>query len=99
MKKLLTPIDQNGLQFKNRVAMAPLTRCRAGENDVPQPMSELYYAQRATAGLIITEATNVTPKSCAFEKAPGIYSPEQVQAWKKISEKTHAAGGKVFMQL
>ncbi len=99
MKKLLTPIDQNGLKLKNRVAMAPLTRCRAGKDDVPQPMSELYYAQRASAGLIITEATNVTPKSCAFEKAPGIYSAAQVQAWKKISDKTHAAGGQVFMQL
>lgn len=99
MNKLFTSIDKNGLKLKNRVAMAPLTRCRAGEHDVPQPMSELYYAQRASAGLIITEATNITPKSCAFEKAPGIYSAAQVQAWKKISDKTHAAGGTLFMQL
>jgi len=99
MSKLTSEFNLNGMPLKNRIAMAPLTRCRAGKDDVPQAMSELYYAQRASAGLIITEATNITPKSCAFEKAPGIYSDAQVSAWKKITDRTHAAGGKIFMQL
>ena len=99
MKKLLTPMALNGLQLPNRIAMAPLTRCRADANDVPQPMSTLYYTQRASAGLIITEATNISPSSCAFERAPGIYSPAQVQAWHQITDSVHQAGGRIFMQL
>ena len=78
MSTLLSPLDLQGHALPNRIAMAPLTRCRAGEGDVPQPVSALYYAQRASAGLIISEATNVSPKSCAFEKAPGIYTDAQV---------------------
>ncbi len=99
MSKLLAPMDLKGLALPNRIAMAPLTRCRAGDGDVPQPMSAVYYAQRASAGLLITEATNVTPKSCAFEKAPGIYSEAQVQGWKMVSDAVHKAGGRIFMQL
>lgn len=99
MSRLNSPMDLHGMLLSNRIAMAPLTRCRAGQGDVPQPISALYYSQRASAGLIITEATNVTPKSCAFEKAPGIYSDHQVAGWKVITDSVHKAGGHIFMQL
>ena len=99
MSRLNAPMNLHGLTLSNRIAMAPLTRSRAGQGDVPQAISALYYQQRASAGLIITEATNVTPKSCAFEKAPGIYSAEQVAGWKVITDAVHQAGGHLFMQL
>lgn len=99
MSALLTSLDLHGLHLPNRTAMAPLTRCRAGDGDVPQAISAVYYAQRASAGLIVTEATNVSPKSCAFEKAPGIYSETQVRGWRHITDEVHAAGGRIFMQL
>jgi N-ethylmaleimide reductase len=82
-------------ELKNRVLMAPLTRCRAGAGDV----NAEYYAQRAGAGLIITEATNVSPNSCAFERAPGIWTQVQVEGWKKVTCAVHDAGGRIFMQL
>lgn len=99
MSALLTSLDLHGLHLPNRTAMAPLTRCRAGDGDVPQAISAVYYAQRASAGLIVTEATNVSPTSCAFEKAPGIYSETQVRGWRHITDEVHAAGGRIFMQL
>ncbi len=99
MSALLTSLDLHGLHLPNRTAMAPLTRCRAGDGDVPQAISAVYYAQRASAGLIVTEATNVSSKSCAFENAPGIYSETQVRGWRHITDEVHAAGGRIFMQL
>jgi N-ethylmaleimide reductase len=99
MSALLKPMNLHGLELANRTAMAPLTRCRAGEGDVPQAISAVYYAQRASAGLIVTEATNISPTSCAFEKAPGIYSTAQVTAWRHITDAVHTAGGRIFMQL
>ncbi len=99
MSPLMKPLDLHGLQLPHRVAMAPLTRCRAGAGDVPQPISATYYKQRASAAILITEATNVSPSSCAFEKAPGIYSEAQVQAWRHITQEVHAADGRIFMQL
>jgi len=99
MKKLLTPMVLNGLQLPNRIAMAPLTRCRADANDVPQAMSTQYYTQRASAGLIITEATNISSETCSFERAPGIYSQAQIDAWHQITDSVHQAGGRIFMQL
>jgi N-ethylmaleimide reductase len=97
--RLLDPIKVGELEFANRIVMAPLTRCRATEGDVPTAMNGRYYAQRATAGFIISEATNVSPRSCAFEKAPGIYSSAQVSGWKIVSDAVHAAGGRIFLQL
>src|SRR6266851_1371297 len=99
MPTLFEPLDLQGLMLPNRIAMAPLTRSRAGDGDVPQPMSATYYRQRASAALIITEATNVTSKSCAFEKAPGIYSDAQIEGWCRITEAVHANGGRIFLQL
>ena len=72
MSDLLKPIKLHDPPLASRTAMAPLTHCRAGDGDVPQPISAAYYAQRASVGLIVTEATNISPTSCAFEKAPGI---------------------------
>jgi NADPH2 dehydrogenase/N-ethylmaleimide reductase len=99
MATLFDPIDLHGITLKNRVAMAPLTRCRADAAGVPQPLSQKYYAQRASAGLIISEATNVSERSCAFEFAPGIHAAAQVEGWKPIAEGVHAGGGKIYVQL
>jgi N-ethylmaleimide reductase len=99
MNKLLQPIQTGDLSFKNRIAMAPITRARAGADGVPVALNAEYYAQRATAGLIITEATNVSPNSAAFELAPAIYNDAQLAGWRRVTEQVHAAGGKMFMQL
>lgn len=99
MNQLLQPIQIGDLTFNNRIAMAPLTRARAGADGVPVALNAEYYAQRATAGLIITEATNVSPNSAAFELAPAIYNDAQVAGWRRVTEQVHAAGGKMFMQL
>ena len=99
MPSLFDPLNLHGLSLANRVAMAPLTRSRATEGDVPCQDNATYYGQRASAGLIITEATNVTPKSCAFEKAPGIYSDAQVEGWKLVTNEVHRFEGRIFLQL
>jgi N-ethylmaleimide reductase len=99
MNKLLQSIQTGDLSFNNRIAMAPITRARSGADGVPIALNAEYYAQRATAGLIITEATNVSPNSAAFELAPGIYNDAQVAGWRRVTEQVHAAGGKMFMQL
>ena len=99
MPTLFDPVDLHALTLGNRIAMAPLTRSRATDGDVPGRDSATYYGQRATAGLIVTEATNVTPMSCAFEKAPGIYSDAQVEGWKLVTQEVHARAGHGFLQL
>jgi N-ethylmaleimide reductase len=99
MASLFDPLALRSLKLPNRIAMAPLTRCRAGEGDAPQPIRAIYYKQRASAGLIITEATNISPASCAFEKAPGIYSVAQVEGWRRITDAVHAKAGRIFLQL
>lgn len=87
------------LELSNRIVMAPMTRCRAGKGDVPGPLSVTYYAQRASAGLIISEGSPVSPQGIGYVGTPGIYSQEQVKGWKKITDAVHKAGGKMFMQL
>jgi N-ethylmaleimide reductase len=99
MNQLLQSIQIGDVTFNNRIAMAPITRARAGADGVPIALNAEYYAQRATAGLIITEATNVSPNSAAFELAPAIYNDAQVAGWRRVTEQVHAAGGKMFMQL
>jgi NADPH2 dehydrogenase/N-ethylmaleimide reductase len=99
MGRLHETLKLGALELKNRVLMAPLTRCRAGAGDAPVNLNAEYYAQRAGAGLIITEATNVSPNSCAFERAPGIWTQAQVEGWKKVTRAVHDAGGRIFMQL
>ena len=97
--RLLEPIRIGDLQFANRVFMAPLTRCRASAGRVPNALMRDYYVQRASAGLILSEATAVDPMGVGYPDTPGIWSPEQVQGWKFITEAVHAAGGKMFLQL
>lgn len=79
--------------------MAPLTRCRASEGRVPNALMREYYVQRASAGLILSEATSVAPMGVGYPDTPGIWSPAQVQGWRAITEGVHAAGGKMFLQL
>lgn len=99
MESLLSRFHLGDLMLPNRIAMAPMTRCRAGTGDAPTARNVPYYRQRASAGLILTEATNVSPMSCAFEKAPGLYSAEQVAGWRPVVEAVHAASGRIFCQL
>ena len=87
------------IELKNRMVMAPMTRSRALEGNVPNPMAETYYVQRAGAGLIVTEATQVSPQGVGYIRTPGIHSPEQIAGWKKITNAVHRAGGKIFLQL
>ena len=87
------------LQLSNRIFMAPLTRCRASAGRVPNALMRDYYVQRASAGLILSEATAVAPGGVGYPDTPGIWSPEQVQGWKQITDAVHAAGGRMFLQL
>ena len=96
---LFSPYTLGGLTLANRMVMAPMTRCRAIEGNVPGPLSVTYYRQRASAGLIITEGSQVSPMGVGFQRTPGIYSQEQVAGWKDVTAAVHKAGGKIFLQL
>ena len=96
---MFTPVNLGALHLKNRLVMAPLTRMRAVDGDVPNPLAKTYYAQRASAGLIITEATQISPLGKGYPATPGIYSAEQTAAWKEIVEAVHAKGGAIVAQL
>ncbi|MET0277564.1 MAG: alkene reductase [Pseudorhodoplanes sp.] len=87
------------LHLNNRFAMAPMTRSRAIEGNVPNPLAETYYRQRAGAGLIITEATQVSPQGVGYIRTPGIHSAEQVAGWRRITAAVQRAGGKIYLQL
>ncbi|WP_394778947.1 alkene reductase [Undibacterium sp.] len=99
MASLFDPITIGDLQLSNRIIMSPLTRCRADEGRVPNDLMAQYYAQRANAGLIISEATSVTAMGVGYPDTPGIWSDAQVEGWKKVTSAVHAAGGKIVMQL
>jgi N-ethylmaleimide reductase len=96
---LFTPIDMGPLALPNRIAMAPLTRSRAAEGNVPTALNALYYAQRASAGLIISEATQVCPEGQGYISTPGIHSAEQIKGWQCVTGAVHAAGGRIVLQL
>ena len=97
---LLTPVSLGALTLANRIVMAPLTRCRADADHVPTDLMAEYYAQRASAGLIIAEATMAIAGNSAFGgREPGIYSEAQVVAWKKVTDAVHAKGGKILLQI
>ncbi len=99
-QSLLTPYASAALKLPNRVCMAPMTRGRADNpGHVPPPLAVDYYAQRATAGLIITEGTHISPRANGWENVPGIYTPEQVAGWRTVTQAVHAGGGKIFCQL
>jgi N-ethylmaleimide reductase len=97
--KLFEPFDLGPLHLANRAVMAPLTRSRATSDGVPKAMHVEYYRQRAGAGLIISEATNISVEGRGYAWTPGIYSDEQVTAWKKVTDAVHAEGGKIVLQL
>ena len=99
MSLLFTPIQVGDLNLPNRVIMAPLTRCRASEGRVPNSLMAEYYAQRASAGLIVTEATSVMPMGVGYPDTPGIWSAEQIEGWQRVTQAVHAAGGRIFLQL
>ncbi|PKM19764.1 MAG: alkene reductase [Gammaproteobacteria bacterium HGW-Gammaproteobacteria-15] len=99
MTTLFDPIKVGDLQLPNRIIMAPLTRCRASEGRVPNELMAEYYVQRASAGLILTEATSVTPMGVGYPDTPGIWSDEQVVGWRKITAAVHNAGGRIMLQL
>jgi len=96
---LLKPFDMHGLQLKNRVVMSPLTRSRAGEERMPNRLMGEYYAQRASAGMIVTEATVVSKQAIGWLNSPGIYTYEQGEAWRLITDAVHEKGGLIFLQL
>ena len=98
-KSLFDPIKVGAMDLKNRIVMAPLTRNRAMEDDAPMDMHADYYAQRAGAGLIITEATQISPEGKGYAWTPGIHSDKQVAQWKKVTDAVHAEGGKIVLQL
>lgn len=100
MTTLFDPIKIGALELPNRIIMAPLTRARAiGEGRVPNELMAEYYVQRASAGLILSEATSVTPMGVGYADTPGIWSDEQVAGWKKVTKAVHAAGGRIVLQL
>ena len=97
--KLLEPFKLGPITLPNRLVMAPLTRNRAVEGLVPNPLAVEYYGQRATAGLLVTEATQVSHQGQGYQDTPGIYSKEQIAGWRKVTERVHARGGRIFLQL
>jgi 2,4-dienoyl-CoA reductase-like NADH-dependent reductase (Old Yellow Enzyme family) len=100
MTTLFDPITIGALELPNRIIMAPLTRARAvGGGRVPNALMTEYYVQRATAGLILSEATAVTPQGVGYADTPGIWSDQQVQGWQQVTRAVHAAGGRIFLQL
>ncbi|MBD1914622.1 MULTISPECIES: alkene reductase [Cyanophyceae] len=98
-KNLFTPIKLGAYELPNRIVMAPLTRNRAGEGNVPQALNVTYYEQRASAALIITEASQVSPQGQGYPATPGIHSAEQIAGWQKVIQAVHAKGGRIFLQL
>ena len=98
-KTLFQPYVLGDLTLANRIVMAPLTRNRAGAGLVPGELTATYYAQRASAGLIITEATQVSAQAQGYQDTPGLYTPEQIAGWRKVTDAVHAEGGRIFVQL
>ncbi|MEL6441997.1 MAG: alkene reductase [Cyanobacteria bacterium J06621_8] len=96
--QLLSPLNR-GLSLKNRVVMAPLTRARAGAERMPNQLMAEYYAQRAGAGLIITEATSISEQGNGWQHAPGIYTDAQAEAWQQVTDAVHQKGAKIYLQL
>ena len=97
---LFTPLDLGGLTLPHRIVMAPLTRARSIQpGDVPGDMNARYYAQRASAALIVTEASQISPQGKGYSFTPGIHSDEQVAGWRLVTEAVHARGGRIFLQL
>src|SRR5258707_10199120 len=100
MSPLFTSVQIGGRQAPHRVVMAPMTRSRSTQpGDVPNAMNARYYAQRASAALIVTEASQISPQGKGYSFTPGIYSAGQIAGWRLVTEAVHAAGGRIFLQL
>jgi N-ethylmaleimide reductase len=100
VQPLFTPVRMGNLELPNRIVMAPLTRMRAGSIDhVPTALQAEYYAQRASAGLIVAEATAISPDGFGWADTPGLWSAEQVRGWRRVTDAVHAAGGRIIAQL
>jgi N-ethylmaleimide reductase len=99
MPTLFDPLRVGEIELDNRIVMAPMTRSRADDAGVQAPYAAEYYRQRASAGLVITEATNVSPLAKGYVRTPGIYTAEQVESWRAVADAVHARGGRVFMQV
>jgi len=96
---IFEPFTLGALTLDNRIVMAPLTRNRAGKGLVPSELAATYYAQRASAGLIISEATQVSAQAQGYQDTPGLYTAEQIAGWRKVTDAVHAKGGRIFVQL
>jgi 2,4-dienoyl-CoA reductase-like NADH-dependent reductase (Old Yellow Enzyme family) len=99
MPTLFDPVRIGAWDLPNRIVMAPLTRARAGAERIPNALMAEYYTQRASAGLIISEATSVTPMGVGYADTPGVWSPAQVEGWKLVTQSVHKAGGRMLLQL
>lgn len=99
MSNLFKPITIGNLELKNRIIMSPLTRCRATNNRIPNTLMAQYYSQRSSSGLIISEATSVSPMGIGYPDTPGIWNKEQIEGWKLVTKAVHANNGKIFLQL
>ena len=98
-RTLFSPFQLGPYELPNRLAMAPMTRNRAGEGNVPTETTATYYAQRAGAGLLVTEGSQVSPQGVGYPNTPGIHTDAQVEGWKRVTEAVHAKGGRIFLQL
>lgn len=96
---IFQPYDLGPLKLANRIVMAPLTRNRAATGLIPGPHAAEYYAQRASAGLLIAEATQISAQAQGYQDTPGIYTPEQVAGWRVVTDAVHAKGGRIFLQI
>ena len=97
---LFQPVRLGRYELTNRIVMAPLTRSRAGSDGVPRPfLMATYYEQRASAGLIVAEGTNISPQARGYAFTPGIYNQAQIEGWQPVTEGVHAKGGRIFVQL
>lgn len=100
MSSLFEPLELGPIHLKNRIVMAPLTRCRCDDDRrIPNKLMAKYYAQRSSAGLILTEATSISPMGVGYARTPGIWTTEQVEGWKGVVDEVHQKGGKIILQL
>lgn len=99
MPTLFDPLKVGNMELDNRIIMGPMTRSRADDEGIQPDYAATYYGQRASAGLIITEATNVSPMAKGYIRTPGIYTDAQIESWRPVTESVHARGGKIFMQI
>ena len=99
MTDLFDPVRLGDLELSNRIVMAPMTRSRAGDGDVPTDLNVEYYRQRATAGLIVSEGTQPSENGKGYCRTPGIHTPAQIAGWKKVTDAVHAEGGRIVLQI